>query len=270
VTAIADAPRLLRRGAAALGYGVRQRTRFLLMLAALALGVIVEGVRPSAWRRTARAELSLALHQAVSGGLATTLVTAALIGFAMVSQAIYWLGTAGQEELIGPVLVTVLVRELTPVLSGLIVFGRNGTVTVAELGALQIGGQVRALEAQGVDSFAVLVLPRAVAFAIACFTLGVLFVLTALLTGFFADRLLSAARMSLPSFLDNVLHAMNTGDFAVFPAKTLGIGLLVALVACLTGLTAGARSNPASLLPQAFVRGVLAILLTSLLLSLAV
>lgn len=260
----------VRWALAQLGRPVRPRINFVLMLAALAFGVAREAVRPATWRRTVRAEFGRALRQAVGGGLSTTLVTAALIGLVMVSQALYWLGEAGQEELIGPVLVTVLVREVAPLLVGLILLGRSGVVVVSEIGELQIGGQVNALAAQGLDPFLLLVLPRACALAIACFSLGVMFVVAALLSGFVARSLLEAARTSIWSFLDRVLLAMRAGDFVVFPAKMILIGLLVALTASLTGLTATAQDEAARLLPRAFVRGVLGILLASIALSLAV
>jgi phospholipid/cholesterol/gamma-HCH transport system permease protein len=260
----------VRWALAQLGRPVRPHLNFVLMLAALGLGVAREAVRPATWRRTVRGEFRRALRQAVGGGLSTTLVTAALIGLVMVSQALYWLGEAGQEELIGPVLVTVLVREVAPLLVGLIVLGRSGVVVVSEIGELQIGGQVSTLAAQGLDPFQMLVLPRACALALACFTLGVMFVIAALLSGFVAGGLLEAVRISLWSFFDRVLHAMRPGDFAIFPAKTILIGLLVALTASLTGLTAAAPDEAARLLPRAFVRGVVSILLADIVLSLAV
>jgi len=188
----------------------------------------------------------------------------------MVSQALYWLGEAGQRELIGPVLVIVLVREVTPLLVGVIVLGRSGVVVVSEIGELQIGGQVRTLVAQGLDPFLLLVLPRACALAIGSFTLGILFVLAALLSGFLAGSLLGAVGISIWSFLDRVLLAMHPIDFAVFPAKMFVIGLLIALTCFLTGLTATAQDELADLLPRGFVRGVVAILLASVVLSLAV
>ncbi len=259
-----------RRFLAALGRAARRRSYFILMLASLAFGVVREALRPSTWRRTVRAEFRRALRQAVGGGLSTVLVTAALIGLAMVYQALYWLGEAGQEDLIGTVLVTVLVREVAPVLVGLILLGRSGVVAVSEIGALQIGGQVHALAAQGLDPFQLLLLPRACAFALASFTLGVMFVLAALVTGFVAGSLLGAVHTSLWSFLDRVLLAMQAADFAVFPAKMVAIGLLVALTACLTGFMARPWDDAARLLPLGFVRGVLALLLASVTLSLAV
>lgn len=259
-----------RRALAQLGRPVRPHINFALMLAALAFGVAREAGCPARWRRTIRGEFRRALRQAVGGGLSTTVVTAVLIGLVMVSEALYWLGQAGQEELIGPVVVTVLVREVAPLLVGFILLGRSGVVVVSEIGELQIGGQVSTLAAQGLDPFLLLVLPRACALAIACFTLGVIFVIAALLSGFVAGSLLEAVRISLWSFLDRVLLAMRAGDFVVFPAKMFVIGLLVALTASLTGLTAAAQDEAARLLPRAFVRGVVVILLVSIALSLAV
>ena len=260
----------VRWALAQLGHPVHPHINFFLKLAAVGFGVAREAVRPATWRRTVRGEFHRVLRQAVGGGLSATLVTAALIGLVMVSQALYWLGEAGQEELIGPVLVTVLVREVAPLLVGLILLGRSGVVVVSEIGELQIGGQVSTLAAQGLDPFLLLVLPRACALAIACFTLGVMFVVAALLSGFVARSLLEAARISIWSFLDRVLLAMRAGDFVVFPAKMIVIGLLVALTASLTGLTATAQDEAARLLPRAFVRGVVGILLASIALSLAV
>jgi phospholipid/cholesterol/gamma-HCH transport system permease protein len=252
-----------------IGRFARVRASFVLMLSALSWGVLRDACRPRSWRRPVRMEFWRALQQAAGGGLATALVTAALTGLALVSQALYWLGLAGQEELEGSLLVTVLVRELTPLLIGMVLLGRSGTVTTAELALLQVGGQVRALFAQGVDPVLLLVLPRTVAYALASFTLGVLFVLTALVVGFVASSLVGAVQGSLWMFLDHILGAMQAADFAMFPVKMLCIGALIALTACLTGLTARPGDDTGHLLPRGFVRGVLAVMLTSLVFGLA-
>jgi Permease MlaE len=104
------------------------------------------------------------------------------------------------------------------------VLGRSGVVVVSEIGELQIGGQVHALAAQGLDPFQLLVLPRACALAIACLTLGVIFVTAALLSGFVAGSVFGALLVAIWRFLDRVLLAMRAGDFAVFPAKMIVIG----------------------------------------------
>jgi phospholipid/cholesterol/gamma-HCH transport system permease protein len=263
-------PGRLRRALAHIGRGTRGRARFALVLFSLALGVLRDAVRPASWRRTVRAEFRRGLRQAVGGGLSPTLVTAALIGLAMISQTLYWLGEAGQAELIGSVLVTVIVREVAPLLVGFILLGRSGLVAASEIAALRLGGQVDALAAQGLDPFLLLVLPRACALAIAAFTLAMVFVPAALVTGFVAGSLLGAVATSFWSYLDGVLLAMHRADFVIFPAKMLAIGLLVALTACLTGFGSDPRDDARQVLPRGFIRGTLAILLVSLASSFAV
>jgi phospholipid/cholesterol/gamma-HCH transport system permease protein len=214
-------------------------------------------------------EFHRALGQAAAGGLTTVLVTASLTGLALVAQAIYWLGLAGQQQLEGTLIVTVLVRELAPLLTGMVLLGRSGMVTITELGLLRLGGQMDILAEQGVDPFLLLVLPRTLAFALASFTLGVFFVLGALVMGFVASNLLGAGHESLWTFFDNVLSSMRSTDFVMFPIKMLSIGALVALTACVTGLAARPGEDTAVLLPRGFVRGVVAIMAASLVFSLA-
>jgi phospholipid/cholesterol/gamma-HCH transport system permease protein len=251
---------LLRRLVADLGASTRRQIRFMLILAALSLGLFLEVLRPHTWRRTVRAEFRRVLRQSIGGGLWTVLVTAALVGVALVNQTLFWLGQAGQESLIGSALVGGLVRGIGPVLVGLILLGRSGMVAVAEIGSLQIGGQVRALEAQGLDPFLLLLLPRAFALALASFTLTVIFIAVALLTGFIADNLLQTSTVTFGSFVGRMLKALVLADIVVFPLKTLGIGLLVALAAGMTAFQAGPRTTTADLMPLGFVRGVLVII----------
>jgi phospholipid/cholesterol/gamma-HCH transport system permease protein len=255
---------------AAIGRVSRARASFVLTIGALGFGVLREAPQPSSWRRPVRAEFARALRQVIGGGLATTLVAATLIGIAMVYQAMLWLGAAGQERLIGSILVTVLVREVTPVIVGLIVLGRSGMAVAAELSALQLGGQVHMLTAQGLDPFLLLVLPRVAALAIGAYTLGVLFALAAMTTGFIAGMVAGGEAMSVWEFMSTILGAMAVRDFVIFPTKMLLIGLLVALTAALTGLTARHGEDAGRLLPRAFVRGTMAIMLTSVSLSLAI
>lgn len=255
-----------RRWLAAIGRTILVRASFLLMLAALAWGLAREASRIRTWRRTVRAEFRRALNQAAGGGLSTTLAAAGLTGLALVSQTLYWFGIAGQEQLEGPLLVTVLVRELAPLLVGTVLLGRSGLGTVMELGSMR-HEQVRAMAAQGLDPVLLLVLPRTLAFALASFSLGVFFILVALVVGFVAGSMVGAVHESLWLFLDHVTGAMQAMDFALFPAKTLCIGALIALTSCLTAFTADDNDEAVSLLPRGFVRGVLAIMLTTSILS---
>jgi len=253
-----------------LGGLVRRATLVLLATAALSAGIIGEALHPRTWRRpTLRAELRRSLRQALAGGLFTTLVTATIVGVGLVHQAVSWLSYAGQEGLTGGLLVLVLVREVAPVLVGLILLGRSGTVIVVEFGATKASGHLGVLEAQGLDPFALLVLPRVVAMGIAGFTLGVLFLATALLTGFMTGRLLGVVQTPLAEMLGNLLGAMSTANFVLFAVKMVLVGALVAVVAAITGMSSTRAETPSHLLPRGFVRGLFAVLGTSAALSVA-
>jgi phospholipid/cholesterol/gamma-HCH transport system permease protein len=249
------------------GAEARGRSSYLLQLAALFWGVVREGVLPSTWRRSMRAGFRTTLTRTVGGSLGTVGVTALIVGLGLVFEAFYWLRTAGQEEEVGRILVVVLFRELTPLLVGIILLGRAGTAAVAELGTLAAQGEVAILRAEGIDIFDYLVLPRAVAFALGGFTLGVVFVTVSLISGFVTSRLVGVVNTSIFTFLDNVLRAMTVRDLAIFPGKLLLIGLVVALSSCVTGLGAQEADTPATLLPRGFTRGVTGIMAVTLALS---
>jgi phospholipid/cholesterol/gamma-HCH transport system permease protein len=258
---------MIRRILALIGATARSHSAFVLQVAALFWGVLREGLSPSTWRRTLRAEFRTMLTRIVGGSLGTIAVAGLIVGLGLVFEAIYWLRTAGQEGQIGRILVLVLFREITPLLVGILLLGRGGTVTVADLGMLQAEGEVAILRAQGIDIFQYLVLPRAAAFAIGGFTLGMVFVMIALISGYITGSVSGVVTRSLFGFLENVLRAVTVADLALFPAKLLLIGLIVALVSCATGLSAGETDAPANLLPRGFTRGVTSILVVTLALS---
>jgi phospholipid/cholesterol/gamma-HCH transport system permease protein len=254
----------------AIGRPARARLRVILGMLGLAAWIVGRVFRIGTWRRlSVRAEFFRRLRQALIGGVMATLVLGVVVGAGLVFQGIYWLGQAGQRQLLADILVTVLVRELVPVLVSLLILGRSGTVTLAELGAMRSGGGVRALAIQGVDAGLAFALPATVAYALAAFTLGVACAALALITGSFTAFLLGDRTVALLGSLDDVLRAMDPADAVLFPTKLLVLGGLVGVTACFTALSAEESVATAELLPAGFVRGVLAIVVTSALMSLA-
>jgi phospholipid/cholesterol/gamma-HCH transport system permease protein len=66
----------------------------------------------------------------------------------------------GGEEFLGPVVALSMVRELGPVLTGLMVTGRVGSSIAAELGTMQITEQIDALKTLCINVFQFLMVPR--------------------------------------------------------------------------------------------------------------
>jgi len=230
----------------------------------IGVAVLVQACRPVTWRRTVRAEFVRHCAQVALHGLPAIFITGLLVGLAMVDQVLYGLRLAGQEGLIGKFLVLGLVREIAPVLVGVLVIGRSGSMMMVELGAMRTGGQVHLLDAQGIDPFLYLVIPRVLATALGVFCLTMVFLVVALATGLVAANTLGLTSLTLLDFVEAVLTAMGPKEYALVPLKTLAIGFAIGLISCTTGLAAGRDvSEVSALLPRGVVKAVLATFLIS-------
>jgi ABC-type transporter Mla maintaining outer membrane lipid asymmetry permease subunit MlaE len=89
---------------------------------------------------------------------------------------------------------------------------------------------------QGIDPALFLVVPRVVAFALSSFCLGMVFLVTAVLVGYFAGHSVGAVRLSLYQFLDNLLRAMGPAEYVLLPLKTLAVGFIVGVTTSLAAL----------------------------------
>jgi phospholipid/cholesterol/gamma-HCH transport system permease protein len=243
----------------AIGTPVLHGIRAVLFGFGAAFAVLRQAARPINWRRPVRAEFYRALQQAGAGTLPTVLVMASVIGLVMVYQALYWLQIAGETAKVGRVLVLVLVRDLAPILVGLIVLLRSGTVALVELGAMQQSGQVRRLDAMGIDPLIYLLMPRVLAMTVATFALTILFIAMALTVGYIAGFGFGAIKIGFAAFLDNVVRAMERRDYLVLPVKSLAIGFVIGFTCCFSALNPRrAALEMTALLPRGFVRAVLA------------
>jgi phospholipid/cholesterol/gamma-HCH transport system permease protein len=194
----------------------------------------------------------------------TVLATGVLLGFVLVTQVVYWLTTAGQTELVGTIVVRLLVREIAPVVVGLIVFGRVGIGALITLGEARPAGWLRQLERQGIDPVTLLVMPRMVAFSIGSFCLCTVLLIATLVSGYLMASALGLVSIPIWRFGQNVLLAMTFADFIVPPAKCIAIGMAIALVCSASALARATHTYELQRLVQrGFFRVALAILVIS-------
>jgi phospholipid/cholesterol/gamma-HCH transport system permease protein len=168
-----------------------------------------------------------------------TALLATLIGIGVVVQAGLNLMGSGQAALLGRLLVVVVVRELGPLVAGLIVIARSGTAMVVEMGNMRVGGEIEALEGLGIDPFDYLVVPRLGGMVASWVGLSLYFVACSLLMGLLAANLVSAQAPSLGEFVVILGEHLSGMDIVAFSAKTVVPALAVAAIACLQGLRAG-------------------------------
>lgn len=248
-----------------IGSATRSYFRFLLSVLAVSWGVLIESASPLTWRRTVKYEFKRMVGLAIGGGFFSTFFTASLAGLAVVSQAILWLGATGLIKMTGPILVTVLVRELAPVLVGMILLGRNGILTVTECSLLAMGGQLKFFTSMGIDAFITIVVPRAWALTIASFTLGMVFGIVSLFMGYLVTYIMGTMHDSIWMFYSNILAAMTGWDYILVPAKFIVMGFLIGVGSCITGMNVKITDDPATLLPKGFTRGILLIMVVNIL-----
>jgi phospholipid/cholesterol/gamma-HCH transport system permease protein len=177
-----------------------------------------------------------------------------LIGASIIIQTNMMVPADG--ELIGRVLVAVVLRELAPLITAIVVAGRSGTAIATELGNMKVNSEVLALSSLGVDPMRYVVLPRMVGCVVSVVALMIYFSIVSLSAAFAIGVLSSGA--SLSSFQQGVSGSVMPHDLALFFLKGLGLGAIVGWLSCHFGLEV--KSSPTEV-PQQASRAVVMSLL---------
>lgn len=177
-----------------------------------------------------------------------------LIGASIIIQTNMMVPADG--ELIGRVLVAVVLRELAPLITAIVVAGRSGTAIATELGNMKVNSEVLALSSLGVDPLRYVVLPRMIGCVVSVVALMIYFSIVSLSAAFALGILSSGA--SLSSFQQGVSGSVMPHDLALFFLKGVGLGTIVGWLSCHFGL--GVKSSPTEV-PQQASRAVVMSLL---------
>lgn len=138
---------------------------------------------------------------------------------------------------VGVLVEKTITMELAPVLTGLALAGRVGANIAAELGTMRVTEQVDALETLGYDPYAYLVVPRVLA-GVVMFPLVVgIAMVVGVLAGWGASVLL--LDIASDEFVKGLRLFFDPFDVRYGVVKAASFGLVVTLIACQRGLTAG-------------------------------
>ena len=141
----------------------RQLFLFLLTIQGLgAFALITLGIGIKKFRAAPRVIRPLVSQEITRAGprlLPMFLFMAVALGLLVIGQTVSVLHRYGAIDYLGTVMVTVVVRELGPLVTALLVLARVGTANVVELGTARALGEVEALEALGIDPVHYLVVP---------------------------------------------------------------------------------------------------------------
>jgi phospholipid/cholesterol/gamma-HCH transport system permease protein len=218
---------------------------------------------------TLRFRFSEVMHQVYFLGvqswpiiILTSLFTGMVISLEAAAQAVAY----GFASFIGGTVATGEVRELGPMLTGIVFAGRAGAAVTAQLGSMVVTEQVEALQSMGVSPAKVLVAPR----LLACLITVPMLTIFADIVGVLGGLYMAEYSVHLPAtiYWHSVQQMVVMDDFYKGLFKAAVFGLIVALVACFEGLRArGGAEGVGKVTTSAVVTAIILIFAFNFLLS---
>ena len=168
------------------------------------------------------------------GSLTVVLLTGFFTGAVLVLQTGITLDKFGARPFVGQIVSASMVKELGPVLTGLMLAGRIGSGIAAELGSMVVTDQINALRALGTDPVRKLVVPRVLA---AFFMAPVLTVIADAL-GILGGWLIAVFQLRVASSLywSSIYDALYIQDAWMGLIKPFCLGYVIATIGCHVGL----------------------------------
>lgn len=225
--------------------------------------------RVFAWTPRPPYDVKELLRQMVKVGINSipvVLLTTMFTGMVMALQTFTTLRRFNAESFVGSLVALSMVRELTSVLSGLIVAGRAGSAMGAELGTMRVTEQIDALEVMATDPVHYLVVPRVWATTI----MLPLLVLMGNFIGIFGGYLVAVVLMGANpvAYIDRTFQFMTLNDLFSGLLKAAVFGFLLAVIGCQQGFyTTGGAEGVGRSTTAAVVVASIAILISDFFLT---
>ena len=197
------------------------------------------------------------------GSLPIVLLAGFFIGAVLVLQTVEQFVRFGSPGLTGDVVAWSLVREIGPVIFGLLAAGRNSSGIASELGSMVVSEQIDAMRALGTDPLRKLVIPRVIATVLMLPLLTAVGDFSGLIGGLFVSAF--AARIDPVQYWTRALDALTGGDILQGLTKPFIFGFFIALVGCFYGLRVrGGTQGVGRATTQAVVTSSILILVSNL------
>jgi phospholipid/cholesterol/gamma-HCH transport system permease protein len=203
-------------------------------------------------------EIALQMDYIGVGSLPICALTGFFSGAVMALQMSRALAQYGQVGRTGTVVAITIVRELGPVLTAIMVTGRNASGMASELGSMKVTEQIDAMRALGTDPVQKLVTPR----LIATCTMLPLLTIIADFVGMIGGWVIAYGILHLTSrqYWTTVWRALEWNDVAQGLLKPLVFAFVISLIGCYYGLrTTGGTQGVGRATTQAVVAATLLI-----------
>jgi phospholipid/cholesterol/gamma-HCH transport system permease protein len=168
------------------------------------------------------------------GSLTVVLLTGFFTGAVLALQSGVTLDQFGARPFVGRLVSASMIKELGPVLTGLMLAGRIGSGIAAELGSMVVTDQINALRALGTDPTRKLVVPRVLAGIVMAPLLTVVSDFIGILGGWVIARYQLQVSSSL--YWASVTKGLYFADVWMGISKPFVFGFLIVTIACHVGL----------------------------------
>jgi phospholipid/cholesterol/gamma-HCH transport system permease protein len=168
------------------------------------------------------------------GSLPIIILTGFFSGLVITMQMSRALAQYGATGQVGSIVAITLVRELGPVLTALLVAGRNASGIASELGSMKVTEQIDAMRALGTDPIQKLVTPRMIA---TCVMLPMLTIISDFV-GMVGGYVIASIQLglTLSQYWKTAYQALEYNDIAQGLLKPFCFAFVISLVGCFYGL----------------------------------
>ena len=186
------------------------------------------------------------------GSLPIVLLIGFFTGGVLALQSYRTLSNFGEVGLMGKVVALSLVLELGPVLTALMMAGRNSSGIASEIGSMVVSEQVDAMRALGTDPLRKLVIPRLFAAVVTLPLLTILADFCGMLGGYFVSYY--TVHLTTEEYWTSAYQALTYHDLTQGLIKPFFFAAIIALVGCYQGLhTTGGTDGVGRATTQAMV-----------------
>jgi phospholipid/cholesterol/gamma-HCH transport system permease protein len=157
------------------------------------------------------------------------------IGAAINIIGIPMLEPISQQQLIYPLLIIIITRELGPLLIAFIVIARSATAIATEIATMVINHEIEAYISVGVDPIEHLAVPRFLGVTVSLVLLNIYFSIFGLAGSYVIAWLFN----SLPAdyYFGNLLHSLSVQDIFISIIKSIAFGMVISIGAITEGLS---------------------------------
>lgn len=179
-------------------------------------------------------EIAFEMNECAIKALGIISLTSFLIGVVVAYQSAYQLKLYGANIFIVDMLGLSILRELSPLITAIVIAGRSGSAFTAQIGAMKITQELDAMQTMGFDPYRFLVVPKIIALMITMPILIFVSDIMAIIGGMVVANL--DLNITVDMFLDRFNEVIGIKHFIVGIAKGPFFAFLIATIAIYQGL----------------------------------